>query len=73
MSEEIKTCEYPHCEATELNEWNMCSEHAVHYPPGKGPTRSFDLKYIQDGLKRLAAQAKEEQDKTIKNVQEHLL
>ena len=66
-------CEYPECNNTELNEYNMCKEHEVNYGPSKANKKAFDIKYIQDGLKRLAKEQRMKNSQLSKAAQEHLL
>lgn len=71
--QEEKTCQYPGCKETEINEYGNCKNHEPTY---KGPTRRFNLKEIQDGLKRMAENAPKhkltEDEKLRQRVQEEL-
>lgn len=73
-------CKYPTCHATELNEDGLCKNHEVNYGKKKTLGGGFDLKRIQDGLKKMAEKApphikthEEKLQDRVKEVQESLL
>lgn len=58
----MKTCNYPHCKETELNEWGMCEGHRPSYSQHRdirAIETGFSMKYLHDGFKRLAKNARD--------------
>lgn len=47
-------CEYPTCTKEAVNEDNLCEEHTPEYPK---KSKVFNLKRIQEGLKRMSLKA----------------
>lgn len=72
-----KTCEYPQCQETELNEYGICIKHEPAYTKSSKfrGGKNFNIKYIQARLKEMAKTAPKHvnQDITDDDVQETLL
>ncbi len=74
----MKTCNYPHCKETELNEWGMCEEPRPSYSQYRDVRAietGFSINYIRDGFKRLAKNARDRKyvvKKKVKPVEDQL-